>query len=223
VVFRCHLTCPGRFLAAALPDRFLRPIAIQDATNSPLGQMSVRILINAHDRGQVAAANTAHCMHSELKVGARRWHAGESEFMADFFQHALTAAHVAGSAQADLDQMLTAGLQSETVIESGDVKDVLERDGERARNLAQGALWQVVARGLHLLQDGDEVFALLFPVGENLLDLFFCVHGHASALATARLLNDACRAATLQPSAMPKCARSLPRREQIFRQLTSCF
>jgi hypothetical protein len=83
---------------------------------------------------------------------------------------------VAGSAQANLNVVVTARLQAETIVESGDVKNLWERDSEAPGDCSKGVFGEMVEPALDVLKDWDQIFPPLPPTPQDRINISRLAH-----------------------------------------------
>jgi hypothetical protein len=138
--------------------------------------VAVGALVNPHHGRQRAAAEATDRLDSEFEIG-RGAARGKVHFAQNPLQHSLASADVAGSAQADLNVVMTAGLQAETVIESGDVKNLWERNSEAPRDRLERLFREIVKLALDVLKDRDQVFRTVPPTPQDRININRLAHG----------------------------------------------
>ena len=147
----------------------------EDAGDHVGGEAAIDLLADHGDGGQTAGADAAEGVEAELAVGRAFAH-GDVQVALESIQNLLGAAHIAGGTQADVDGVLALGLHGEEAVEGNDAIDLghgyVQLMGDDFLDLGG----QVAEFALHLVEDVDDLTALvtkaLADVFDN-VDLFF--------------------------------------------------
>src|SRR5437016_13549914 len=112
------------------------------------------LVIHSGHRCQPATGDAAYGFKRRLQI-ARRAGTGKLQVAQNAVQHAGCAAHVASSAETDLDYMAAARYQTERTVERRNVIDLSQRHAQLLRDFSQYFLGQIPVGLLYVLKDWD--------------------------------------------------------------------
>ena len=146
-----------------------------DAGDEVGGETAVDLVANHGDGGETAGTDATEGVQRELAVGGALTNL-DTQVALEGIEDLLGATHVAGGTQADVDGMLALGLHGEEAVEGDDAIDLCHGDVQLVGDDFLDLGGQVAELTLHLVEDIDDLAALitkaLADVFDN-VDLFF--------------------------------------------------
>ena len=147
----------------------------EDAGDEVGGETAVDLLADHGDGGQTAGTDATEGVQAELAVGGA-FADLDAQLTAEGIEDLLGAADVAGGTQADVDGVLALGLHGEEAVEGDDTIDLGDGHVQFVGDDFLDLGGQVAELTLHLVEDVDDLAALvtkaLADVFDN-VDLFF--------------------------------------------------
>ena len=138
-------------------------------------ETSIDLATDSDNRSKTACANAAEAVEREEAILSGLAHL-DAELTLELLEDTLRSAHVAGSTHTNRDWVFALRLHSEVAIESHHAINACNRDVELGCNLLLDLAWQIAEDILALMEDCDELAAIVVMVctnGANFLEDFF--------------------------------------------------
>lgn len=116
----------------------------------------MHLLIDHQGRRQTAGAQTGHRFHGKEHIVGGVFFLAQPQLLPECLQNRGRVANVAGSAIADLDDVLTLCLKGEVLIEGGDRVRLGFGDPDLLGNIAQQLRRKIAVLRLNILHNGDQ-------------------------------------------------------------------
>ena len=182
-----RILCNVHDVERELPHPLCR-VFCQNLVNILRNQTAVYILIDCHNRGKAAGADTAAGSERKGSVLGALLRLN-SQTLGDLFEDLIRTLDIAGSPQTDRDVVFSLWRQGELRIESGDAVYLFQRDIQTVRNLLLDLHWQIAVNLLCLMQGGHHSALLAFQLLNNFFELLCLLRSIMKRQITDTLLH----------------------------------